>query len=441
MRVNVRISTEDLLLHTSVVGRSGSGKSVVLNGLAHRLIYQSNGNRKHAVMIIDPHGDLGRACMSFAIQDRNRLKYLSSSINREAHTTTDYTCIFNPFICENSPELRYLLTETLTDALCELLTEATLTTQMISVIRPCIATVLRSPNPSLATLSRFFLEEQNSDLVELGKTSEVEQHRTFFTYEWGSEHLRISKNSLRVKLSFFLSDQRLASMLNGTTTVDIEKALNDGDVIILNLPKGSGVFASKVMGKLMLAYLNALLTRRDAIEDIKQRKPLFLIIDECANIVTQSLSTSLAESRKWGLSCILAFQTYGQISDAVIKRVLSVNTGLKIVGMTDHIDRQIFSKEMGLQSSDLEKLSALEFYLKRSEGRYTPLKFKAKPLSSNYFLSKKEKKKLLDWLVYESGQYIPVPPPPPLASPSESTKSTNKFKKKPPPTGGLKPAF
>lgn len=448
MRVSVRISAKkDLAAGALVVGRSGSGKSVLLMTLAYSLVHQSNNNRKHAVMIIDPHGDLARACMSFAMNDRKRLIYLSSAINREADTPVEYSCVFNPFLSsDTSAEMRYLLTETLTESLSELLADATLTIQMISVIRPCIATVLRSPNPSLATLHRFFLEGQNNDLIELGKTSDVEQHRTFFTHEWNSEHLRVSKNSIRVKLSYFLSDQRLANMINGTSTVDIQQELQNGSVIILNIPKGSGSFASKVMGKLMVAYIHALMLRRDALEML-ERTPCYLILDEFGSIVTASLAANLAEARKYGLSCILATQSLMQIEDATIRKTIAVNTGLKAVGLTDYQDRITFARELGkeITADDLEKLRQLQFYLKRNDGQHKAFKFKANILSRAYFLTKKQKKELLHWLVYESKQYRPVPPPvypqPPIKIATNNMEGKRKRYKDDTPNEGLKPAF
>lgn len=445
MRVSVRLSAKkDLSAHGLVVGRSGSGKSVLLMTLAYFLIRMSNGNRKHSVFIIDPHGDLGRACLHFAINDRKRLYYLSTAINREAGTTTDYTCTFNPFISDGSAEMRYLLTETLTQSLSELLVDAQLTTQMISIIRPCIATVLRHPQPSLSLLNRFFMDGHNLDLVELGKTSEIEQHRIFFEHDFFNENLRLSMRSIRTKLSFFLSDQRLANMLNGSNTVDIPKAIDSGSVIILNLPQGSGVFASKVMAKLMLAYLNAVLMRRDGVE-LKNRVPLYLILDEAGTYATTALAEGLAQSRKWGLSCLLAVQSLKQIESTILRKTISVNTGLKACGLTDYEDRVTLSKEMGLHATDLEKLCPLQFYLKRNDGLAKPFKVDLSILSKAYFLSKKEQKELLHWLVYESGQYVPVPPPAPPTNSYNVNKTPPKSKKNTgntiPPHDGLKPAF
>ncbi len=435
-----------------IAGKTGSGKSMLMQTHLYDLIRKSNSRRQYAVCVIDPHGDLGRACMSFVNQDKTRLIYLSSAINREANTPQgqDYTCVFNPFMSDGTPEMRYLLTETLTDSLCELLVDANLTVQMLSVIRPCIATILRLHEigkvPSMGELNRFFLEGQNEDLIALGKTSEVEQHRIFFTHDWYGDNLTISKKSIRVKLSYFLSDPRLANMLNGTSTVNIEQALNDGAVIIVNLPKGSGAFTSKVMGKLLLAYIHALMLRRDTIEP-HLRKPCFLVVDEFQTMLTASLASSLAETRKYGLSVILATQSLMQIENAVIRKTIMVNTGIKAVSLTDYQDRVTFARELGssVTPEDIEKLRPLQFYLKRNDGRHQAFKFDVPILSKAFFLSKKSKKELLDYIVYESGQYRLVPPPaPPLTSstpvnyiPKEQKKQT----KNKPTDSGLKPRF
>lgn len=447
MKISLRISAKrDLGNHVLVVGRSGSGKSTLLLNLIYSLILQSNGNKKFGICVLDPHGDLCRSILSFAMMDKNRdrLLYISSAITSEAKTDKEYTACFNPFSYDGSAEMRYLLTETLTECLCELLADATLTTQMISVIRPCIATVLRLPpaQRTLSTLARFFREGENVDLVALGKTSEIEQHRIFF-HRWNEEHLRISKNSISVKLSFFLSDQRLANMLNSESTFSLEEAINNGSVLLCNLPQGSGGFASKVMGKLILAYLRALMMRRHTLEQ-SERRPLYLFLDEFS-FVTPSLGSLMAEARKWGLSVCIAGQSLGQIPDTTLRKTIMVNTGLKVVGLTDYQDRSAFAKEISVPVEEMERLRPLQFYLKRNDGRHTAFKFNTNHLSKLYYITKKEKKELLHWLVYKSGQYIPVQPPaPPLDIQPLESKANNSKKKSTNndnPNNGLKPAF
>lgn len=413
---------------------------------------KSQQKRNYALVAIDPHGDFAKRLLYFSHNiDRERLVYISSTINREAGTAERYTAIINPFEHDGSEDMQYLLTQELTDALAELLSDAvhSLTVQMTALLVPCIATVLRSKTPSLETLARFFLDKdgQNSDLIELGKQSPIQQHRTFFAHDFNSPQYVLTKSSLRTKLLYFLGDPMLANMLNGKSTVNIEKCLNEGKILIFNLPKGSGKFTSSVFSRLMIAYIHALMLRRDAI-DPKYRKPCFMFLDEFQTMLTSSLASSLAETRKYGLSLILATQSVKAIEKNEIKKTVMLNSNLKAVGMTDYDDRVTFGKEFGLSSETFSKLEPLQFFIKKS-GNHVPFKCTVPILPKRLFLSKEERKDLLHYLVYESGIYgkVPeLPPPPPTHTLPESKKTTTKSKIKKTKTDPfddnfLKPAF
>jgi hypothetical protein len=385
---------------------------------------KSQHKKQYSLIMIDPHSDTARRVLYFAHNtDKKRLVYISSTINREANTTEPYTAIVNPFEHDGTEQMKYLLAQELTDALAELLadTSHSLTVQMTALIRPVISVVLNSPNPSMETVARFFLDKDgmNADLLELGKKSTVQQHRTFFEHDWYSVEYTLTKRSIRTKILYFLSDPMLANMLNGKSTVNINDCLEKGKVIIFNLPKGAGKFTSHVFSKLMIAYINALMFRREAIEP-KKRKQCYVFLDEFQTILGNSLASSLSELRKYGYSAILATQSVKAISNLEIRKTVMLNTNLKAVGMTDYEDRVIFSRELGVSADDLGKLETLQFYVKKNDGKHTAFKFRVPILHSRYFLTASQRKELMDYLVYQSGIYAKVVPPP--APPLKSTR-------------------
>jgi len=237
-------------------------------------------------------------------------------------------------------------------------------------------------------------------------------------------------------------------MLNGKSTVNIEKCMNEGKVILLNLPKGSGKFTSSVFGRLMIAYIHSIVLRRDGLPREK-RKQIFFFIDEFQSYITQSLTNSLAESRKYGLGLVLASQSLKSISDTAMRKTIMVNTGLKAVSQTDYEDRNTFAKELGMKGEDLESLKPLQFYIKSDTG-HTPFKVKVPFLIEENFLNTEKRKELLQYLAYRSGQYIKV-----ISEPIHHTekkesnthseipnpKTDFKNKKDNPFDDGLKPAF
>lgn len=369
--------------------------------------------KSSALVAIDPHGDTAKRLLYFSHNiERDRLVYISSAINREAGTKETYTAIVNPFENDGSEEMKYLLAQELTDAIAELLSDVSnsaLTIQMTALLRPCIATVLRSKTPSLETLARFFLDKdgQNNDLIELGKQSPLQQYRTFFEHDFHSQEYTLTKRSIRTKLLYFLADPMLSNMLNGKSTVNIESSLNAGKVLIFNLPKGAGKFTSSVFSRLMIAYIHALMLRRDAVEP-KYRKQCFMFLDEFQTMLTSSLASSLAETRKYGLSLILATQSVKQIEKTEVRKTVMLNTNLKAVLLTDYEDRTIFGREFGISADAFGALQPLQFYIKKNDGKHVAYRFTVPILSDRYFLQKQERKDLLEYLVYKSGIYVKV---------------------------------
>lgn len=412
----------------------------------------SQQNQKYALVAIDPHGDTARQLVRFSHNlKKERLVYISSTINREANTTEPYTAIINPFEHDGSEHMKYLLAQELTDAITELLADTAhaMTVQMTALIRPAIATVLNSPNPSMETLARFFLDKDgmNEDLIALGKQSPILQHRQFFEHDFHSAEYVLTKRSIRTKLLYFLADPMLGNMLNGKSTVNINNCLEQGKVIIFNLPKGAGKFTSNVFSRLMIAYNHALMLRRDAI-DPKKRKPCFMFVDEFQTVLGNSLASGLAESRKYGLSLILATQSVKALTNNEIKKTVMLNTSLKVVGMTDHEDRVIFSRELGVSTDELAKLETLQFYIKKNDGKHTAFRFSVPILHERYFQTDVQLKELMQYLVYQSGIYVKVqktPPPAPPLSTSVKSKQTQRKKQSdkdnPFDEDFLKPAF
>ncbi len=425
-----------------IVGATGSGKSQLMQGMFWDLVRTSNVKRQHSICLIEPHGDFSSKIAFAKDIPLDRLVYISSTINREAGTH-GYTCIVNPFENDGSEDMRYVLTTELTSAIAELLadTSTPLTVQMTMLLRNMISVTLKAKAigiaPSLEVLCRFCLDKdgQNKDLVELGKQSGNARERTFFTHDFHSQEYTITKRSIRTKLLYFLSDELLYDMLCGKSTVNIENSLNKGDVIIFQIPKGASKFVSSVFGRLMIAYLNTLMLRRESI-DPKDRKIVFCFIDEFQTLITQSLASSLQEIRKYRMSLILATQSLKQVESPTMKKTVMVNTGIKCISLSDNQDRKDFAAEMQVSSDELGKLQPLQFMIKQNDGKSQAFRFKVHILSKHLFLQGKEKQERLDYLVHQSGMYVkqpamqviqgnnkqgtmspPPPPAPPLATP------------------------
>jgi hypothetical protein len=451
--INVRVNKSWLERHCLLVGSTGAGKSVLMSSMFYDLVRTSNAKRQHSVCLIEPHGDFSAKIAFAKIIPRDRLVYVSSTINREAGTD-GYACIINPFEHDNTSQMVYLLTTELTSAIGELLADTTtpLTVQMTMLLRNCISVTLKCRaiglEPSLEVLCRFFSskDEVGAELVALGQRSENSVERMFFLQDFDNQLYTQTKVSLRTKLLYFLSDSLLFSMLCGKSTINLLDSLEQGKVIIFQIPKGASKFVSSVFGRLMIAYINTLMLRREAI-DPKKRKPCFLFIDEFQTLLTSSLASSLQEVRKYRLALILATQSLKQLESHTLKKTIIVNTGVRAISLSDHQDRKDFSAEMGVTPEALATLEPLQFMIKKNDGKSTAFRFRVQILSSHLFYEGEQKLELLHYLIHESGLYVkisPPPAPPPSENKDEDSKKSNNTstgKRKDNPFNGQIPAF
>ena len=126
--------------------------------------------------------------------------------------------------------------------------------------------------------------ENNKDLVELGMKSPDPEHRDFFHHGFHIEQYNITKNSLAIKLQSLLNSPVFRRLVVGESTVNLSAAFNGGKTVIFDVAKSRGRTTAADFGKLMLAYIQAIALRRQDIPK-KERKQIYLFIDEAANYV------------------------------------------------------------------------------------------------------------------------------------------------------------
>jgi hypothetical protein len=124
------------------------------------------------------------------------------------------------------------------------------------------------------------------------------------------------------KIERLLFDRGVRRLIAGSPILDFRAILDANRVLLVNVPKGilgdntSGLFA----GFVVAMFQKAALSRTDT----KDRPPYHLYLDEFQNYTTDNISDILTESRKYGLSLILAHQTFTRIPPDIKSTVLNV---------------------------------------------------------------------------------------------------------------------
>ncbi len=130
------------------------------------------------------------------------------------------------------------MTQELKGIISVLLQGSTTTNQMDALLSPCIATLLRKPNSSFADLQRFMDDQNNHDLVELGKNSPNLQHQKLFQNKFSSKLFGATKHGIYTRLQVLLNDPTFQNLISNRTSIQLKSLIAQKKIIIFKLSLG-----------------------------------------------------------------------------------------------------------------------------------------------------------------------------------------------------------
>lgn len=158
------------------------------------------------------------------------------------------------------------------------------------------------------------------------------------------------------------------------STLDFKEVIDTGKIFLERLPKGRmGSDGVKFIGRLLFnKFIMAAFTRENI--PAAQRIPFYLYIDEFQNITTHDIETALSETRKYGLSLILANQTLSQISPELVRNILG-NVGSLVFFRPGTFDIDVLSPYFKYDIGEKEMLGLKNFHaLARLQNQDMPMR-------------------------------------------------------------------
>jgi hypothetical protein len=350
------IKTFDRRRHLYVVGKSGSGKSCLL-----QLLVRNDMERGLGCAVIDPHGDLIDDIMKLVPKHRVKdvVIFDPSDVN--------FPPSFNP-MDPVRPELRVRVALSFLDAFKRVF-GGDWSEKMDHVLRYAMLGLLAVPGSNILSLRRMLADEQfRGEIVRRASDESVKRFwlRDFVARRQEFEEGPISR--LLNRLDELLSAENLRNILGQPENAfNFRSFMDSGKIVLIKISKGVlGSENATLLGTLIIWKIyEAAMSRADM--SAEDRKDFFLYVDEFQNFATESFTEILSESRKYKLSLTFANQYLGQLPGTVRKTVfgnvaniLSFRVGSDDAGIMG----QEFKPNFG--SEDLLNLPLREFYLKMS---------------------------------------------------------------------------
>ena len=318
----------DRLLHTYVIGQTGTGKSTLIENLARQDI-----DRGQGFCLIDPHGELAEALADHPAVICWRVADPGLSLDTtRCKASAPAAGIWWP------PGLLKRCRKQWMDAWGP---------RMEHLLRYAVLALLEQPQADLRDIMRLFLESDFRRQA-IPRISDPQVH-AFWSKEYPAMNYRTSADGvapLANKLGALLSNPVARKALCAPEQpLRFRKLMDAQQCLVINLSKGQlGADTANVMGGLLLASIvNAAFSRADT--DATNRTPFILYVDEFHHFSTAVFADALSECRKYGLGAVLA-QQYTTQTDRDVLEAIFGNVGTILALRVGALDAPMIAKQL-----------------------------------------------------------------------------------------------
>jgi CxxC-x17-CxxC domain-containing protein len=297
------IKKDDRRRHFYVVGKTGTGKTTMIQNMAIQDI--QNG---HGVAIVDPHGEFAETVLRAVPANRiNDVIYFNPA-------DQEWPIAFN--VMEKvDTEYRHLIASGLVGVFKKIWADSW-GPRLEYILRNAILALLEYPGSTLLGVTRILTDKNYRERV-VEKISDPVV-RMFWADEftkWNERVLQEVISPIQNKVGQFLSSALIRNIVGQTKSAfNLRDLMDQEKVIIMNLSKGRiGEDNSALLGAMMITKIQlAAMARVDVPEE--ERKDFYLYVDEFQNFATDSFANILSEARKYRLNLILVHQYIGQLT-------------------------------------------------------------------------------------------------------------------------------
>jgi len=334
-RVRFGIRQDDRTRHTYIIGKSGMGKSVLLENMAIQDMEAGRG-----LAFFDPHGDTVEKLLDFVPESRIKdVIYLDPSV-------LDHAIAFNPM--ENvSVDRRHLVASGLMSVFKKIWPDVW-SARMEYILNNCLMALLEIPDATLLGVMRLLNDKDYRKYVIDQLTDPL--IRDFWTKEFARYKDQFQTEAIapiQNKIGQLTMNPLIRNIIGQPkSTIDIRKIMDEGKIFLVNLSRGKiGEDNSRIIGALLATKLQLAAMSRIDIPREEDRRNFYLYIDEFQHFATESFASILAEARKFHLNLIVANQYMTQMDETVRDAVVG-NVGTMIVFRIGADDAEFFEKEM-----------------------------------------------------------------------------------------------
>lgn len=351
------IKAKDRTRHVYVIGKTGMGKSTLLENMAVQDIKNGEG-----FAFIDPHGKTAELLLEYIPESR------AQDVVYFAPFDMEYPISFN-VLEKVDQDKRHLVVAGLMSTFKKIWQDAW-SARMEYILTNTLLALLEFPGATLLGVNRMLSDKAYREQVLLHvKDPSV---RSFWVDEFANYTERMAAEAvpaIQNKIGQFTANALIRNMIGQErSSFDIRALMDNRKILIINLSKGRiGESNANLLGGMLITkiYLAAM-SRADVGDRILKTLPNFyLFVDEFQNFANESFADILSEARKYKLNLTVAHQYIEQMEEEVRAAVFG-NVGTMVAFRVGAFDAEVLEKEFAPQftAEDMVNLGFAQVYLK-----------------------------------------------------------------------------
>lgn len=326
----IYVSDEDRRRHVYVIGKTGTGKSQLLEEMIVQDIKAGRG-----CAVVDPHGDLIDGVLARIPPERAEdVIYFDPS-------DTDRPMGLNMLEAKTEEQKHFVVTSIvgLMYKLYDPMKTGIIGPRFEHAIRNAMLTVMVEPGNTFVEVVRVLTDSTFvQELLPKLQDPIIRRYWTDQIAQTADFHKSEVLDYIVSKFGRFVTNKLMRNIIGQSdSSFDFRRVMDEGKILLVNLAKGKiGEENSNFLGLILVPRILISAMSRQEIPEEK-RRDFYLYVDEFQNFATPDFAQILSEARKYRLNLIVANQFIGQMEEEV-KNAVFGNVGTLIafrVGVTD----------------------------------------------------------------------------------------------------------
>lgn len=326
------IKAKDRTRHVYVIGKTGMGKSTLLENMAIQDIKNGNG-----LAFIDPHGQTAETLLEYIPEERK------DDVLYFAPFDTDYPVSFN--VMEDvGPDKRHLVVSGLMSVFKKIWVDAW-SARMEYILQNTLMALLEYPDSTLLGVNRMLSDKKyRKKVVDNIKDPAV---RSFWVDEFANyneRYMQEAGDAIKNKIGQFTANPLIRNIVGQPkSSFDIREMMDKKKILIMNLSKGLvGESNANLLGSMLTTriYLAAMSRADMGQEEMRNAPNFYFYVDEFQSFANATFANILSEARKYKLNLTIAHQYIEQMEEEVRNAVFG-NVGTIISFRVGPFDAEV----------------------------------------------------------------------------------------------------